>query len=248
MNVTGPKIIFEFPLPFSIPFLGNTLHITETVVNSWIIMVVITVVCFVLTRNLKVRNPGKVQLALEKLIDMLYKLVEATMGKHNLHFAPYIGTLFAFSAIGSLSSLTGLRAVTGDLNTTLGWALVTCVMVQVCTIRRRGVLGWLKGFTEPVLLLTPLNLVSEIANPISMAFRHFGNIASGIVISGLIYSSLTALSSFLLGWIPVIGTIPLFQIGIPAFLSLYFDVWTGFLQAYIIIMLTMVFVGSANEE
>ncbi len=247
VNVTGPEILFKFKLPFSLPLLGDTVLITETIVNSWIIMAVITLLCFLLTRKLSVRNPGKVQLAVEKLISMLNNLVENTMGKHNMHFAPYIGTLFTFSALGSLSSLTGLRPITGDLNTTLGWALVTFMMIQICNIRRRGVFGWLKGFTEPVILLTPLNLVSEIANPISMAFRHFGNIASGIVISGLIYGALAALSQALLGWLPVLGTIPLFQAGIPAFLSLYFDVWTGFLQAYIISMLTMVFVGSANE-
>ena len=91
--------------------------------------------------------------------------------------------------------------------------------------------------------ILPLNLVSEIANPISMAFRHFGNIASGIVISGLIYHALAGLSSMVLG--PAAP--PVFQVGIPAVLSLYFDIWTGFLQAYIISMLTMVFVSMSNE-
>jgi F-type H+-transporting ATPase subunit a len=136
-----------------------------------------------------------------------------------------------------------MRAMTGDLNTTLGWALVTTVMVWVVSIRKNGFLGWLKSFIEPVPFILPLNLVSEISNPISMAFRHFGNIASGIVISGLIYQALAGLSSMILG--P--GAIPIFQVGIPAFLSLYFDIWTGFLQAYIISMLTMVFVSLANE-
>ena len=120
-------------------------------------------------------------------------------------------------------------------------------MVWVVSIRKNGVLGWLKGFIEPVPFVLPLNLVSEIANPISMAFRHFGNIASGIVITTLIYGALAALSSTLLGWIPVIGQIPFLQAGIPAVLSIYFDVFTSFLQAYIISMLTMVYVGGANE-
>ena len=243
MNVTGPKIIFDIPLPFSIPLLGDSIEITETIVNSWIVMAVIIIACLLLTRNLSVRNPGKVQLAVEKLVTMLYNLVENTMGKRNLCFAPYIGTLFTFSIIGSLSSLTGMRALTGDLNTTLGWAIVTTVMVWVVSIRKNGFFGWLKGFVEPVPFILPLNLVSEIANPISMAFRHFGNIASGIVISGLMYNALAGLSHMILG--P--NALPILQVGIPAFLSLYFDVWTGFLQAYIISMLTMVFVSNANE-
>ena len=243
MNVTGPKIIFDIPLPFSLPLLGDSIEITETIVNGWIVMAIITFLCFILSRNLSVRNPGKRQLVAESLVSMLYNMVKATMGERNLAFAPYIGTLFTFSIFGSLSSLTGMRAMTGDLNTTLGWALVTTVMVWVVSIRKNGFLGWLKSFIEPVPFILPLNLVSEISNPISMAFRHFGNIASGIVISGLIYQALAGLSSMILG--P--GAIPIFQVGIPAFLSLYFDIWTGFLQAYIISMLTMVFVSLANE-
>ena len=243
VEVTGPKIIFDIPLPFSIPLLGDSIEITETIVNSWIVMAVITLLCFLLTRKLSVRNPGKAQIVVEKLVTMLYNMVETTMGKRNIHFAPYIGTLFTFSIIGSLSSLTGMRALTGDLNTTLGWALVTTVMVWVSSIRKNGFFGWLKGFVEPVPFILPLNLVSEIANPISMAFRHFGNISSGIVISGLVYGALAGLSSKVFG--P--DSIPIFQVGIPAILSLYFDVWTGFLQAYIICMLTMVFVSNSNE-
>ena len=242
MNITveGPKIMFTIPL-----FGG--IRISETIVNSWIIMAVITLLCFYLSRGLKVRNPGRKQIVAEKLVTMLYNLVRDVMGERNLGYAPYIGTLFTFSIMGSLSGLTGLRALTGDLNTTLAWALVTFAMVQIIGIRKKGILGWLKSFTEPVVIMTPLNIIGEIANPISMAFRHFGNIASGIVITALVYGALAALSHAVLGWIPTLAAFPLFQVGIPAFLSIYFDVFTSFLQAYIISMLTMVFVSSANE-
>jgi len=122
-------------------------------------------------------------------------------------------------------------------------------MVQFTNIRYHGIGGWLKSFTEPVVVITPLNIIGEIANPISMAFRHFGNIASGIVITTLVYSALAALSNFVLGFIPneFISSIPIFQIGLPAVLSVYFDLFTSFLQAYIISMLTMVFVSSAGK-
>lgn len=240
VDVKGPQILFKIPVLGGIP-------VTETVVNGWIVMAVITVICFFLGRNLSVRNPSKRQILAEKAVMMLQGLVRDTMGQHNMFFLPYIGALFSYSILSSLSGLFGLRAPTGDLNTTIGFALVAFFLIQFYNIKNKGVLGWLKGFTEPVVFLTPLNIISEIANPISMAFRHFGNIASGIVITTLIYGALAALSQSLIGWIPVLGIIPVFQAGIPALLSIYFDVFTSFLQAYIIAMLTMVYVGSANE-
>ena len=240
MNVTGPKILFEIPILGGIP-------ISETIFNGWLVVVVISIICYFLGRNLSVRNPSKRQIIAEKLVLTLSNLVEGTMGKHNLFFLPYIGALFSYSILSSLSGLFGLRAPTGDINTTIGFALIAFFLIQFYNIKNKGIGGWLKGFTEPVFFLTPLNLISEIANPISMAFRHFGNIASGIVITGLIYGALAGLSNIVLGWIPVVGSIPFLQAGLPAILSIYFDVFTSFLQAYIISMLTMVYVGSANE-
>ena len=241
ISVNGPKILFEIPILGGIP-------ITETIINGWIVVTVISVICFVLGRNLSTRNPSKKQILAEKAVLMLQNLIKNTMGEHNMFFLPYIGALFSYSMLSSLSGLVGLRAPTGDLNTTFAFALVAFFLIQFYNIKNKGVGGWLKGFTEPVAVITPLNLISEIASPISMAFRHFGNIASGIVITGLIYGALAGLSKLLLGWIPVIGSIPFLQAGIPAVLSLYFDVFTSFLQAYIISMLTMVYVGGANEK
>lgn len=137
-----------------------------------------------------------------KLITMLYNLVKDTMGEKYMSFAPYIGTLFIFSIVGSLSSLTGLRPITADLSVILSWSIVTFLMIQVTNIKNHGVLGWLKSFTEPVPVITPLNLISEIANPVSMTFRHFGNIAAGLVITSLVYGGLASLSSVILSWIP----------------------------------------------
>ena len=241
VSVTGPKILF------TIPILGG-IRITETIVNGWIVMAVITLICFILGRNLSVRNPSKRQIVAEKLVLMLSNLLSDTMGKHNMFFLPYIGALFSYSILSSLSGLTGLRAPTGDLNTTIAFALIAFFLIQFYNIKNKGVVGWLKGFVEPVPFMLPLNIVGELANPVSMAFRHFGNIASGIVITTLIYGALAAASQMLIGWIPFIGSIPILQVGLPAVLSIYFDVFTSFLQAYIISMLTMVYVGSANES
>lgn len=242
VNVNGPEILFRIPLFGGIP-------ITETIVNTWILMAVITAVCIFLTRGMKIIPTTRRQQIAEKLVTMLYRLVEDVMGKKYLKFAPYIGTLFTISIVGSLSSLVGMRPITADLSTTLGWALVTFVMVQANNIRSHGVGGWLKSFSQPIPFMTPLNIVSEIANPISMSFRHFGNIAAGMVITSLVYGALAALSTFVLQIIPsaFLQSIPIFQAGIPAFLSIYFDLFSSFLQAYIFCMLTMVFVEGAGE-
>ena len=170
------------------------------------------------------------------------------MGKHNLKFAPYIGTLFLCSIFGTLIGMTQLfRSTTADLSVTVAWALVTSVMVWYNNIKNYGFKSWLKGFTEPIVVMTPMNIVSELANPISMSFRHFGNIAGGAVLTSLIYTAFASLSAFVLQWIPVkmINTIPIFQLGIPAFLSIYFDLFSGFVQALVFSMLTMVYVGGA---
>lgn len=238
----GPKILF------TIPYLN--INVTETVVDTWLVMAVITLICIWLTRNLKVVPTTRRQIVAEKLVEMANNLVNNTMGERYKFLTPYIAALFASSIIGSLSSLVGLRPFTADLSTTLSWALLAFIMIQGNNIRLNGIGGWLKGFMEPVPFLLPLNIVSEIASPISMSFRHFGNIAAGMVITSLLYSALAALSRFVIGWIPneFLASIPIFQLGLPAILSIYFDVFTSFLQAYIISMLTMVFVSGVDPR
>ncbi len=240
--MNGPKVIF------TIPVLGG-IKVTESIVNMWIVMAALVLVSVWLTRGLRVRNPSKKQLVAEKVVTMLYDMVRDVMGERYLPFAPYIGTLFAISIFGSLSSLTTLRPYTGDLSVILSWTILTFLMIQANNIKNHGVGGWLKSFTQPVAFITPLNIISEIANPVSMTFRHFGNIAAGLVITSLVYSGLAALSSAVLSWIPnsFIASIPIFQLGIPAVLSIYFDLFTSFLQAYIICMLTMVFIQGSGE-
>ena len=242
VNITGPRILVEFSL------FGLNVRITQTVLSSLIVMVTLILLSWRLGRNLK-KRPGRGQVLTEKAVSTLYRLVSDTMGEHNLRFAPYIGALFCSSVFGTLISLFGgvFRSTTADLSTTVTWALITSAMVWYQNIKANGFLGWIKGFTEPVVVMTPLNIVSEIAQPISMSFRHFGNIAGGGVLTTLVYAALAALSSLLLGWIPnqVISQIPLLQVGIPAFLSIYFDLFSGCIQALVFCMLTMVFVGSA---
>ena len=246
----GPGIYFRINLPF-----GIHIDITQTVLTILVATILLTVVSVIVSRNIK-KRPGGLQVIIEKLVTILYDLVEETMGKHNLIFAPYIGTLMVSSMLCSVLGMTNiLRSATADLSVTLAWALVTTIIVWVCSIKNNGFLGWLKGFTEPIFIMTPMNIVSEIAQPLSLAFRHFGNVAGGGVLTALIYNALAVATSFVFGWLPGwltsilpswLAEIPFFQIGIPAVLSVYFDIFSGFVQAFVFSLLTMVYVGSAN--
>lgn len=280
--MNGPKIYFTLPLFGGIP-------ITQTLVSSFLVMVVLCVAGILLGRNLQ-KRPSRRQVLVEKGVSMLYGMVEDTMGKHNSHWTPYIGALFLSSIFGSYIGMTGIfRSATADLSTTLTWALMTSFLCWGCSIRANGFGGWLKGFTEPVVVMTPMNIVSEIAQPISMAFRHFGNIAGGSVLTSLVYTALATGSAGVLGLVGksvpvsvavlVIGAllllqgvrskkmvakifgvvfaatgllallgltgVPYLEIGIPGILSLYFDVFSGGVQALVFSLLTMVYVGNA---
>ena len=241
ISVNGPKIYYE------IPVFGG-IRITQTTVSLLAVTILLMIASLLLTRNLS-KRPGRAQVIVEKLVTMLYNLVEDTMGKHNLVFAPYIGTLFLCSIVGTLLGMTQIfRSTTADLSVTLAWAIVTSVLVWYNNIKNFGFKAWLKGFTEPIVVMTPMNIVSEIAQPISMAFRHFGNVAGGSVLTSLIYGALAALTSLLFSWLPEAAAAafpPIFQVGIPAFLSIYFDLFSGFVQALVFSLLTMVYVGGA---
>ena len=241
INVSGAKIYFEIDL------FGLTIKITQTTVTLLAVTLILITAAYFLGRNLK-KRPGRVQVVIEKLVTMLYNMVEDTMGKHNAKFAPYIGTLFLSSIIGTLIGMTQIfRSTTADLSVTLAWALVTSVMVWYSNIKNFGFKAWLKGFTEPIVVMTPMNIVSEIAQPISLAFRHFGNVAGGGVLTSLVYAALSMVSALLFGWLPgLLGEIPFLTAGIPAFLSIYFDLFSGFVQALVFSLLTMVYVGTAN--
>ena len=237
----GAKVYFAIETPWF------TINITQTVLTLLVASIVLIVLALFIRRSLK-KRPGGFQVVVEKLVNMLYGLVEDTMGKHNLKFAPYIGTLFLSSIVCTLLGMTQvLRSATADLSVTLAWALVTTGLVWFWNIKNFGFKSWLKGFTEPIVVMTPMNIVSEIAQPISLAFRHFGNVVGGGVLTSLIYIALGALTNLVFGWLPgLLGTIPFLQVGIPAFLSIYFDLFSGFVQALVFSLLTMVYVGAAN--
>lgn len=224
------------------PFLGD-FPITESQINTWLIMLSVFWLCLFLTHGLSVRGTSRRQILAEWAVKQTESMVSTNMHSYFHGFAPFVGAVMALSALSSLLSLFGLYAPTSDINIVAGWAILVFILITYYKCKC-GPLQYLKSFTEPVPFLTPLNLISEVATPVSMAFRHYGNILSGSVISIVLGSALASLSKMVLGWLPgVLGEFPLFRIGIPAILSLYFDVFSGLLQAFIFAMLTMLYVS-----
>ncbi|MBR4200389.1 MAG: F0F1 ATP synthase subunit A [Oscillospiraceae bacterium] len=239
LNVEGPKVIASFAIG------SLTINFTETIILEWIVMAVILGLCIFLTRGLKVRAVSKRQVIAEMAVEAITNLVRDTMGKRWLRFTPYIATIFCFSIFGSLVSLLGVRAVTSDFSVLLTWAAITFILITWTKLRFGGVRGYLKGFADPIPVMLPINILSEVATPTAMALRHFGNIAGGSIIMALVYYGLANLSRMIHLKVPVL------TVGIPAVLSLYFDLFSDFMQAFIFIMLTMVFIsnaGPAEEE
>lgn len=287
LDITGAFIYF------TIPIFGG-IDITQTTVSFFVVTILLSIACICLGRNLKKRPDGK-QVLVEKGVMMLHNMVVETMGEHNAHWMPFIGTIFLSSICGSFIGLTGfLRSTTADISCVMVWAIMVTLIIWYNNIKNLGFRGWLKGFTEPIVVMTPMNIVSEIAQPVSMAFRHFGNVAGGGVITSIIYTSLSMLSAAVLnlitasGWIVsavllaagiglallwkksgrkaalifgilsgllgicgllqatgVLAGIPILSLGIPAVLSCYFDLFAGFVQAYVFCLLTMVYISGS---
>ena len=290
MSIDGAFIYFEIPIFGGIP-------ITQTTVSSLLVTIFLCVAAVMLGRNLK-KRPDGTQVLVEKGVSMLQNMVVESMGAHNVHWTPFIGTIFLSSIFGSFIGLTGfLRSSTADISCTMVWAIMVSVIIWYNNIKNNGFVGWLKGFTEPIVVMTPMNLVGEIAQPVSMGFRHFGNVAGGGVITTLIYTSLSLASAAVLnlittsGWAVsavliaagvgllilwkkrskliamifgiiclllgvcgllevtgILSGVPILAFGIPAVLSCYFDLFSGFVQAYVFTLLTMVYISGTLPE
>nr|AAF01473.1 F1FO ATPase a subunit [Acetobacterium woodii DSM 1030] len=218
----GPKIYGEL---FGLP-------ITQTLVNTWIIMALILVVCYILTKNMQIKRPGKAQVIAETIVTALDDLVGQTMGKDKMKFAPYMLALIMFLAFSNTAGIYGLRSPTADLNCTVAcFDDVFFDAVLWFKIKRTGRLS--QGFFEPMPFLFPINVIGEFANPVSLSFRLFGNMLGGGIIMALLYSALAGLIFF-----PVLIPVPF---------HFYFDIFSGLLQSFIFTMLTMVFISGAMD-
>ena len=250
LDISGARVLLE--LPVKLPVLGK-LQLSETIVVSWLVMLLITGLCIWLTHDLKEENISKRQAVAELLVETANNFVVGNMGEKFRYMIPFVAALFATSVVSNLISLVGLRSPTADLSTEAAWAVVVFIMITAQKIKTNGALGYLKDFTTPIPVMTPFNILSEIATPVSMACRHFGNILSGVVINALVYGALAVASSALLGLLPgivgnVLSQIPILDVGIPAILSVYFDWFSGIMQAFIFCMLTTLYIANAAGE
>ena len=217
MSINGAKILATFE---NVPLLG-TVHITQTLVVSWLVMLIISVLCIWLGSGLKVTGISRKQAVAEMIVTSLIDFVHDKMGTEFDRYIPLVGTIFITSIVSNLISLVGIWSPTADLMTELGWALVVFVLITYHKIKASGIGGYLKGFLDPIFVMAPINVMSELFTPISMACRHFGNILSGTVISALIYGSLTAASYALFGAIGSSRVVALAMIALGAALIFF---------------------------
>ncbi|MBR0156663.1 MAG: F0F1 ATP synthase subunit A [Clostridia bacterium] len=229
------------------PGSATEFHLSEATVNSWLMIVAITGVALYLTHGIRRGVKCRRTLVAEWIVEKTDALVAQNMGPLFREYSPFVASIMGLSAFSSLSSLVGIFPATSDFSTIFGWALLVFVLITYYKLKG-GAWNYIKGYFEPIPFFAPLNVIGEIATPISMSFRHYGNILSGSVISALIASALGGLSRSLLGAIPVVGKIPLLQVGLPAVLSVYFDVFSGCLQAFIFAMLTMLNISGGFPE
>ncbi len=216
---------------------GQTLWITTTHVSLLIVVIALTVFALIANRAIKKANPeavpGPFLNVIELLVESVDNLTKSNMGKRGSHFSNYIGTLFTVVIVCNISGLFGLRPPTADYGVTLPLALITFVMIHYNGFKYEKA-GHVTKLFKPVLL-TPINIIGEVATPLSMSLRLFGNILSGTVMMGLLYGLLPKLLQAFI-W-PVFGV-----------LHVYFDVFSGAIQAYVFCMLTMVFIAQNFPE
>lgn len=240
LEVQGPKRMFSL-----IGEDGNIIFsISESVVTGWIVILIVLAACLILTRNMQKVPVTKRQCAAEYIVNTVNSMIESNMGKECMAYAPYIAAVFTYILLGSLISMVGLRSITSDISVTGTLAVMTFVLITYNKISTQGIGKYLLSFVNP------LNIISEVATPVSMALRLFGNIAGGMIITMILYAALGSASAAvyrLIGFQAETYYFNIFQIGIPAVLSIYFDLFSGAIQSYVFIMLTMIYIKMGRE-
>ena len=215
---------------FSYNFFGNKVWITTTHMCMLIILLVLCIFGFFARRAMlkATEVPTGFQNVVELIVEMLDKMVDSTMGKNGKNFRNYIGTIFIFILISNISGLFGLRPPTADYGVTLPLGLMTFTLIHVNKFRYQKVSGVIKGLCDPWPFWAPINMIGDIAVPISLSLRLFANVLSGTVMMALVYGLLSKVALF---W--------------PAVLHVYFDMFSGAIQTYVFCMLTMTYISDA---
>ena len=218
-----------------IELFGIEFWITQTIVTTWIIMALM--IGFALFVRIKLRNmdevPKGLQNVLEAIVEAFDSFAESMGGKRGVKlFGGWFFTVFFFILISNLSALFGIRPPTADWATTAALAIATFLFSQFAGVYYRGFGSYLKGFAQPNPVFLPLNLVGELSRPISLSFRLFGNILSGLMLITMVYVLTPTVISFLF----------------PIPLHLFFDIFFGALQTIIFCALSLAYIGAACAE
>ncbi len=212
---------------FSFTVSGYTINIAESVVVSWIVIGIVLVLCLILTTGLKVDHISRRQALAEWLVEKGEGLIESMVGEEGKEYIPYLLTVLIFIGLSNTIGLIGMKPPTKDLNVTAALAIMSIVIVQAAAIRKKRIGGWLKGFTHPVAIVTPINILELGIKPLSLCMRLFGNVVGAFVIMELLKTV-----------VPIL---------VPAVFSLYFDIFDGLLQAYVFVFLTSMYIKEAIE-
>ena len=227
-----------------------TVTVQAHVFSIIIITAVLAVLLFVFNRALKDFDPldepkGLVLVAL-MAVETVDKIVRADVNEEIFEdLGPYIGSLWGYIFLSSISGLFGIQAVpTSNLSVTLTLAVITVLLVEYNSMKYNGIKNYIKGLFEPVFLFLPMNLVSKLSPAISLSMRLFANIMSGGIIMSLLYTGMAYLSS----QIPVIGNFNFLGVIVAPVLHMYFDLISGLLQTFIFTSLTIIFIGKELPE
>ena len=202
--------------------------IPHSVYVSWGIIVVLVLLSIWFTRHMELVPTKKRQVVIEGFIGMLYNMLYGILGEHGKRYIPYLLTVLIYLGVANMVGLFGVAPPTKNLNVTLGLAIMSIILVQYASIRHRGVGGWLKSFTQPVAIVTPLNVLELVIKPLSLCMRLFGNILGAFIIMEMIKLL-----------VPVV---------LPAVFSLYFDLFDGLIQTVVFVFLTTLFTGEGIKE
>ncbi len=217
---------------FSYNLFGQELWITTTHICTLIVLFVIVTFCIAANRVMKRASevPGGFQNIVELVVEKLDGMVESVMGKNASRFANYIGTIFIFILLSNISGLFGLRPPTADYGVTFPLGVMTFAIIHFNKFKHQKVSGVIKGLCNPWVFWAPINIIGDLAVPISLSLRLFANVLSGTVMMALVYALLSKIAII---W--------------PAALHVYFDLFSGAIQTYVFCMLTMTYVNDAIE-
>lgn len=229
----GADIDFMVHGIFSYELFGQTVWITTTHVCVLIVFLLLGTFALIANRTMKHASdvPTGFQNVVELIVEMLDNMIKASMGSSAAKFANYIGTIFIFILISNISGLFGLRPPTADYGVTLALGLITFTLIHFNKFKYQKVSGVIKGLCDPWPIWAPINMIGDVAVPISLSLRLFANVLSGTVMMALVYG--------LLKWVAVFW---------PAVLHVYFDLFSGAIQTYVFCMLTMTYISDAIGE